>query len=297
MLTETATWLPVFPGFYGTYYENYDADVQAIDDKIDELAEDYKIHPRVIDALRNHGGNWDLLDVDYPEFDEECARRCCDWVEDQLKYLFGDGSKVVYEEIKSPREYNFANDSINATITVDMAKVVDYLHAHRKEFAKYLADNYTSYDGFWSYYSPEIKGWLPENATEDTVEWNDHQTGAVLDFILRNEFGNSDECEFDAVYQQYAYVEENVFRGAYVYVEDKFIEWLKDPRLKELSKRFEVELAKAQKVLEDKYLGKSGMNYGGYNNALDKVSGEWLKKELDELNIEQEDYCGETVNC
>lgn len=295
MLTETATWLPIFPGFYGTYYEDYEADDQAINDKIELLAEEYKLHPRVISALRNRGGNWDLLNIDYSEFHDECAKRCCDWVEDQLKALFGESFKVVYERVHSPREYNFANDSIYATITMDVAKVIDYLNAHRGEFAEYLKRCYTSCDGFWSHYSPEINEWLPEDATEDTVEWNDHQTGAVLDFILRNEFGDSDECEFDAVYQQYAYVEENVYRGAYVYVEDKFIDWLKDPRLIALNTRFEEEFSKTKQLLSDKYLG-DDMDYYRYETDLDKFSAKWLEKELEELNIEKEDAC-ETSCC
>ena len=60
-------------------------------------------------------------------------------------------------------------------------KVYRYLLANFQTFDRYIADRYTSRDGFISYHSTDPFDWLDEFTNDE------HKLGAVMDFILRNE--------------------------------------------------------------------------------------------------------------
>ena len=120
---------------------------------------------------------------------------------------------VTFQSVWSPREYNFRNDHINCKIEyTDEAPIIEYVKAHIDAFKRYIKENYTSYDGFASRYSNDVEndGWLVPD------EWNAHQWGAILDFVVRNhmlENWSEDTPEFESMYY---YVSERIYYGEYV---------------------------------------------------------------------------------
>ena len=156
---KATTFLPLFTGFYGSIW-----------DDVDFYGEDehYQLP---------EGTYFDDM-VDWEKYHEAIAKKMCEFVEEELRPFV---SEITFERIASPKYYNFENDEIVCEIDLDIQKVHRYLLANFHTFDRYVADRYTSRDGFISFHSSNPFEWL------DDWSNNEHQIGAVLDFILRNE--------------------------------------------------------------------------------------------------------------
>lgn len=128
----------------------------------------------------------------FPELAERLFRSC-DFHQVYEKYAadytaafaheFGLKS-LVFESLSSPREYNFTTDRIFATI--DESEVLDLLgRVDLDAFAAQVKERFTSYDGFMSFYSPDIGTWGPP------AEWDHNQVGTLL-LAHANEQSNED---------------------------------------------------------------------------------------------------------
>lgn len=165
------TYLPVFSGFYGGYFES-----QA--DSLAEMEYEYYRDTYCEDL------EFDDLEFDYKSFYNECAECMVFEVRDELVSL-GFVSDIDYQKISSPKYYNFSNDSINVAIKLkddNITNIMNYLNENIEEFAEYLKGKYTSCDGFISSYSNDVNDWLNPEALEHS-----HKLGSILDFILENE--------------------------------------------------------------------------------------------------------------
>lgn len=166
------TWLPVFPGFYGTIFES-----------------DGESEMEYINEQRAEKGLEEITDCDV-DFDDktyqnDIAEQCCSILEGELEKL-KLVSKITMEEVRSPREYNFANDSINIVVEMDAKNrkaIKTYVYGHKKEFELYLKENYTSRSGFWSSYSDLFSEWEAETGSFYRFDDPAHYLGAVLQFI------------------------------------------------------------------------------------------------------------------
>ena len=282
MRVEYTPWLPVFPGFYGTMFD-YEEEINSETDyEVERLSEIHKISVDIINQLLYDSRYYDSIEFDYKEYEKDAARGCCDWVEYQLQAALGDDKvKVVFESIHSPREYNFANDSINCKITVDEEKVLQYLRDHKESFAEYLKDNFTSYDGFHSFYSNQLEDWLPE-AGFPVPGWTDAQQGAVLDFIIRDyKTWNSEGPEWDMFYS----ATDGIYAGEYMEVKKDFEDILKSDPVKELNKRYLEERSHTREYFEEH---STEAEYKKLREA-DKLAKDWLIKELKDLKLTEED--------
>ena len=122
---KVETWLPVFPGFYGTWYEP---------DETNEI--------EYINQERQENGltelPYDMIEFDYEEYENNVSQSACEVIESKLsKYI----TKIVFQNLSSPREYNFTNDSINCEVwlTSENEKtILSFLENNKKEFADYL---------------------------------------------------------------------------------------------------------------------------------------------------------------
>jgi hypothetical protein len=174
-LLTVDTWLPIFSGFYGTLWDSYnDADREI--ENINEERKKKNLPPVERDAIE-----WD-----YDGYRRAVVKGITEAVGDKLK---ADGliSDYKLQKLNSPREYNFANDSIYVSFSLNDANkkaIAKYLAENEAAFTKYLKDHYTSYDGFCSSYSNRVSDWLLD---VDSVLAHGHQAGAVLNFILLNE--------------------------------------------------------------------------------------------------------------
>ena len=170
------TWLPLFPGFYNTYFSYWDED---------NLFYDIFDNPDIIDLKYKdwlYDNIWDYLD--YKEIEKKVALFCIEAINFQLmKTTFK--FKFEYQNIYSPREYNFSNGSINVTLEIsekNIHKIIKTLEKNLKKFSSFLNERYSSYDGFISFHSTDYKEWI-----EDLKEYQNmdtHKIGSILEFIL-----------------------------------------------------------------------------------------------------------------
>ena len=157
------SFLPVFNGFYSTVFEP---------DEESTIESPYK---------------YDDYEFDYSEYNQRVSKACVNQIERKLAEL-GFNIQIVFEALISPREYNFANDSINVLYKLkpsDVKGINDYLKANVNEFDAYITERYTSRSGFMSWYSNDFQDWFKEYLTnKDKLA---HVFGAVLEFIFANE--------------------------------------------------------------------------------------------------------------
>lgn len=145
--------LPWFPGFYNTELE------AVIDQELEQQAE--------------YGGEELEAVFDRYNFQAGMMAIAQEWVE-----AFARRAKVrlQFEQMESPKEYNFRTDRAFALIDPEEVKRIEPAR-HSEAFAQVLADWFTSRDGFYSFYSntPDGKEW------QKPVEgWDHNQISALL---------------------------------------------------------------------------------------------------------------------
>ena len=176
---KVQTFLPVFNGFYNTLFE--DLIYNATDNAIEYYNEQ-----------NNTSLNYDDFDFDFTTIKNEICRDAVLKVEEKLNEI-GINCTINFENLVSPRECNFDNDSINIEINFKkFSQVIEILDQNYDSFSQYIKDNYTSCSGFISSYSSYSSDWmedLRENGENET-----HKVGAVLDFILQEVEEYNDEC-------------------------------------------------------------------------------------------------------
>lgn len=104
-----------------------------------------------------------------PEFLEERIREVCPSAQ------FSDYSVYM------PRAYNFETDTLNFTLDISDA---DYQRMYDEcindpEFEEFLKDNYSSYDGFFSY--------MANNLEDFETQKDFYKVSAMLNFLTRDE--------------------------------------------------------------------------------------------------------------
>jgi len=165
------TFCPLFPGFYGTLFE-YDSEENEI--------EEYN---------RENGTNlgYDDFNWDYREYHNRIANAFVNRLESEIKQFLP--VKIEFEELISPREYNFANDSINISVELNLKALLAKIKAHKKEATEYFKNKYTSCSGFILFHSPDIDNWLsPSYILQDSR----HRIGALLDCLCSIEIDEND---------------------------------------------------------------------------------------------------------
>lgn len=181
------TYLPLFSGFYGTYWTPDDKEDQELE-YINEQREAKGLEPVV----------WDQLTFDYKNYELQVVKGIARYLERELKPFVTD---ITIQKIVSPKEYNFRNDSVDVVITLsdDNIKAINaYLWNNIEVFAAYLKDHYTSCSGFISSYPNNIAEFMEGKPLEHS-----HKLGSILDFICDNEVIE----EINAYYNVEAYIE------------------------------------------------------------------------------------------
>jgi hypothetical protein len=158
--TEVEINIPAFPGFYESELSS------EIDRHIEQLFDyDASYCPEIPDDF------WQ--EVDYKKTHENVAKL---WLEQYLWWLENKHDLKIsmrWSEMISPREYNFTTDRIFAFVHLnDMAKAFRVAGTEAvKEAAK---ARFTSYDGFASFYNPNIRSWGKLST------WDANQLGTIL---------------------------------------------------------------------------------------------------------------------
>jgi len=169
------TWLPVFSGFYGTVWESNDDDEENEIDEINHIRKEKNLPPITFDDCE-----WS-----YNNYHQEVVEKVTQEIGERLKennYIQG----YELQGLRSPREYNFHNDSIDVQFELNetnIRTIMQYLQKHVKSFEQYLQDKYTSRSGFISSYDNDVNGWMHEDDLS-----HQHKLGSILQFILENDY-------------------------------------------------------------------------------------------------------------
>lgn len=165
------TFCPLFNGFYGTIWE-YDNEESDIEYYNEENKTDL---------------NWDDFNWDYADYHKRAAQAIVNKVESELKpYL---NVKFEFEEISSPKEYNFYNDSIWVKATLSLNKLIALIKERKEKAAQYFLDHYTPHSGFIPFHSNDIDQWLRKIYILKEPE---HRIGALLDCLCSIEIPEND---------------------------------------------------------------------------------------------------------
>lgn len=114
------------------------------------------------------------------------------------------GLDLEWYELVSPREYNFRTDVIVATISEE-SLLKAFANVDKGILVAVAKRRHTSYDGFHSYYSPNIEDW-----PESVLGWDSVQIGTLLYALAEDVQGE----EFGA-WEQYYVNESSRSNGVY----------------------------------------------------------------------------------
>ena len=186
---KKSTWLPIFSGYYNGWFEPID---NFIDYESGLDSQSYKEH---YEGLYSAGipqdffneNLWDCLEYDYMALYNELSEDICNAVE-KLDTQ-GIVKSIEFEELISPKEYNFFNDSINCKITYNQTKLMKFIKSNMESFSYYILERYTRRDGFIPSYPNDRNYWL------NTANHNDHEIGAILNFMYFELYGQDVELE------------------------------------------------------------------------------------------------------
>lgn len=171
MVAKFNTWCPLFPGFYGTHFE-YDNE----DNDIESYNEENKTDL-----------NWDDFEWNYKEYRERVSKAFVNRLERELEDIFP--VKMTFQQLSSPKEYNFYNDSIWVSVEVDLDKLIEKVRKDYKSSAEYFKNKYTSCSGFISFHSPHLEMWIDK---EYILKEPGHRVGALLDCLCSQHFSYDD---------------------------------------------------------------------------------------------------------
>jgi len=170
------TYLPVFQGLYGTLLE-FDDEEGIINSYNEENGTDF---------------NYDNFNWRYAPYNIEVAKECVTVVENLLKE-HGIVKTIKFQELYSPREYNFSNDSINVEVKLNKKELVKYVKENIEAFETYIKEHFTSCIGFSSFFTNNHLEWLKQLKTWK-FENETTQVGAILSFISEHLIGGWENC-------------------------------------------------------------------------------------------------------
>lgn len=153
-------------------------------------------------------GFWDKFDNS--KFKAEILKRAADYIQNEIKPFLVDLkigiTDVVVHDIVSPKYYNFNTDELYFDLIVEddfSEKLAEKVESefYNEDLAKFLKDNYTSYDGFMSFTANNLDG-LIEGIKEGDVR----EISAFLSWYFINNFEGIDWK--DCVYEDFPFYTE-----------------------------------------------------------------------------------------
>jgi len=192
MTNTFETYLPIFSGFYGGYFE---------------IDENQIINDIQFDRVEN--GKNELkeisLDIDYSKYYQEISIKFCKEIQYVIRKNIDENCNIVFEKITSPRYYNYTNDSIYVSIEIDLEKILSLIGENFEQFSQYIKENYTCCSGFISGFTNDAKEWIEEDFIRNH---SSHCIGTFLDFLLKDVY-EVEECNIAG------YVLEDVYENQF----------------------------------------------------------------------------------
>lgn len=154
MLTSTIPFL----GFYETVHDN------AIDRAIEGLFED-----------DNGDCNSGLINHFYSSYCIDSEKVRTEYAKDYVQaFAIATKLQLTFDELNSPKEYNFQSDRIFVDITPESVSKL-FATVDKEVLRQRIKEEYTSRSGFISYYSPDLNDW-----PEDITKWDHNQVGSLI---------------------------------------------------------------------------------------------------------------------
>lgn len=178
------TKLPLFTGFYSGVFELDSMEARAL-----EMYNDFDNNEE--EALKYNDKRISYnYEAFYNAFSVEAVAAVNVKLNEILNAAAYDSEAVAtFEKLWQPKEYNFATDEIHVNWDISESFLdlcFDYVNANIEAFEVYVKNNFTSYDGFRSYYSNDLATWLL-SLQPDSIEKDNYIFFAIIDFILKNE--------------------------------------------------------------------------------------------------------------
>jgi hypothetical protein len=193
--------------FSGFYYSVHD---QELDEVLNQMFSDRDTGCDVNEDLVMRA--WDKMDwrqvhIDYAK----------EYVDDFSREFKLD---LEFDELNSPREYNFTTDRVFAYITTESLQKV-FNTVDTPALRVKIHENHTSRDGFISFYTNTLESW-----PADVTEWDPNQIGTLLQAFVEQESTN----DWDQ-YEEYNLMEDTRGNG---YLDE--ILWRNCPEMARLTK-------------------------------------------------------------
>lgn len=115
---------------------------------------------------------------DFKGFCNKVATKAGDLLHEQVVWDDSLIQRIDFVELDSPEFYNYRTDRLVLSVDVDTDGLEEYcFEEHAEKFAKYLDDNFTSYDGFHSFIRNTLGGFKEQYVEED-------KKGRCLDIMI-----------------------------------------------------------------------------------------------------------------
>lgn len=199
--------LPFFPGFYESilshafdHYEEMEAENMA------EQESSQKYYPETYqpEHLRISAAEYCELFfecTDYHKTYLKVSQFWCEAFDNWCRVNIGTpADSFVWESMVSPREYNFTTDRVFAWVPTSVVELLfERSNAEEhKVLAQVIKDNFTSYDGFSSFYSNDLESWLEKPLDE----WDHNEIGTLVSAAIIASEGFENRADFSmALYE------------------------------------------------------------------------------------------------
>lgn len=213
--------MPFFPGFYESSLENSDTSYWAIKEELEYYYQQDLLpeHPEYAHLTEND------LDFDYQGYEKDVIDNFVEGFADRTPDFV---ENVEFDEMVSPKYYNFATDKVYVSVELRDGwedDVKAFMTENADWLRKRIEDDWTSYDGFMSFMSNNF----------DDRRWDDDEDGWGRDksWYWHLFSGKSDrwECYLSTIIAYMMYREnsnikddlvmialEEVYTGSYVYI-------------------------------------------------------------------------------
>lgn len=173
-----------FSGFYGSSHDAlFDTELE---NELENFAQEYDASNEILCEYSDQyfsAVDWRKAQAAYAV---EYAEAFADKVEEET----GLKMPLVFDEMTSPREYNFETDKIFAFINAEAVQEMRE-RVSNKNLQALISERHTSRDGFISFYDNSLADW-PENV----LEWDEIQLDTLLQAFLFQEMGEDWDDDF-----------------------------------------------------------------------------------------------------
>lgn len=119
-----------------------------------------------------------------------------------MQEFISEDIELEFVEVVSPQYYNYENDSCHVKIRLTQADedaIIAKIEKHRAQIAKWIKENHTSYDGFFSNLSNDIDQW-PSRLFDNDDTYQPAYLFCTLYYIVKAEYmsvGGNEDLEYE----------------------------------------------------------------------------------------------------